>query len=93
MTIVKTKKFFCDETQYETRVALKGNDYVVQVFCQGRRATPYTYLVDSDYVGDGYLYSGKKLCDHLMEIAESDTRAKPWINEQEETNKFQQPPH
>ena len=78
MTIVDTKTFHFEDKEYETRVVFDSGIYKVEVFHQGKKATPYTYSVD--FETDGNCFGHEHLYRHLMQIAEADTCAKRWLN-------------
>lgn len=78
MAFVTQRSFDFEGRTYDIRVAAENGGYRVAVFRGDKRVNPYAYvagfITDQDFV----FTQGAHAYEHLMDIAESDVRARYW---------------
>ena len=78
MQFVTQRSFEFEGKQYDIRVASDSDRYKVAVFHDNKRVNPYTYSVDFNTDFNFSVTQGMHAYSHLMDVAESDVRAKYW---------------
>lgn len=72
------RSFEFESKKYDIRVASDNVGYKVVVFHDNKRVNPYTYSVDFNTDFNFSATQGIHAYSHLMDVAESDVRAKCW---------------
>lgn len=75
---MESRIFQFEGKQYEVRVGQVGDEYKVRVFQDGKPANGYTYSANVITDLDMKMSLGFHAFEHLMDVAESDVRAKYW---------------